>query len=380
MSIEDIITKKEKNNKLTYEDLKYIVSRFINNTIPDYQIKSLLMILNDLSDEEAIDLTCVMLDCGNKIDWDTNAGIITGNYSLGDTDNKTTLILASILEACGIKFVGLCNEGFDEASQDSTTINTNRVFTFIDEKIKIPLSIPLIAANIMTKVLVSGINHVVIDIRFGVNSLIKSEKEADKLANLIIKISKKYNCKAICFIINGDIILGNSFGYNLKIKEVINVLQGVESGNLATFSIELASHLLSSAKSISLIEAFDLINEKLNNGSAYLKTEEIIGSNFDDVKLSNHIFSIKSNKTGFVKQIDNLKLHELVCKISGDSYTDKTVGISISKKVGDYVMENEEIAKVYLNKVDLSINEVLSCFAIVEMVGKLPPLISKIIE
>ena len=52
----------------------------------------------------------------------------------------------------------------------------------------------------------------------------------------------------------------------------------------------------------------------------------------------------------------------------------------MAKQVGDYVLEDEEIAKVYINSSDLEINKLLSCFEIASSAGEIPNLIKEIIE
>ena len=40
------------------------------------------------------------------------------------------------------------------------------------------------------------------------------------------------------------------------------------------------------------------------------------------------------------------------------------VGFILNKKVGDYVLEDEELIKVYIKDKDINVNEVLDCFII----------------
>ena len=43
MNIIDIINKKRLNEKLTNEEINYVITNFVNGNIPDYQMSSLLM-------------------------------------------------------------------------------------------------------------------------------------------------------------------------------------------------------------------------------------------------------------------------------------------------------------------------------------------------
>ena len=59
---------------------------------------------------------------------------------------------------------------------------------------------------------------------------------------------------------------------------------------------------------------------------------------------------------------------------------DYTVGFILNKKVGDYVLENEELVKVYLNSNDINVKEILDCFIIEDSSVEKKPLIYEIIK
>ena len=92
------------------------------------------------------------------------------------------------------------------------------------------------------------------------------------------------------------------------------------------------------------------------------------------MKVSDTVISVKSKETGFVTAIETDTLGEIVRKLGGGRYQkedkiDHSVGLVLSKKIGDYVMEDEEIVKIYVGSKDVAIDEVLNCFKI-EMLNK----------
>ena len=70
MNIIDIIIKKKNKEELSEEEIKYIVEGYVNGSIKDYQMSSLLMAItiNGMTDEETIYLTKYMVDSGSKLD------------------------------------------------------------------------------------------------------------------------------------------------------------------------------------------------------------------------------------------------------------------------------------------------------------------------
>ena len=97
------------------------------------------------------------------------------------------------------------------------------------------------------------------------------------------------------------------------------------------------------------------------------------------------MFSIKSEKSGYINKIDALKLGEIAKMIGAGRNTleDKIyyeVGLVLNKKVGDFVEQDEEIVKVYLKDKDVSVSEILDCFKIDEELENTPKLILDIIK
>ena len=62
-------------------------------------------------------------------------------------------------------------------------------------------------------------------------------------------------------------------------------------------------------------------------------------------------------------------------RLTKDDKIDYGVGIVLNKKVGDFIIENEELLKIYYNEKDISIGDVLSCFTIEKDYHEKEPLI-----
>ena len=424
MNILDIINKKVNKEVLNYDEIKYAVDEYLNDKVKDYQMSSLLMaiLLNGMNEDEIYNLTDVMINSGDIIDLSSIEGNVVDKHSTGGVGDKTTLVLAPLLAACGCKVAKMSGRGLgytggtiDKLESidgfkvtidfDSFVNQVNDIGVSIvgqmgnlvpaDKKIYAlrdvtgtVSSIPLIASSIMSKIIASGANKIVIDVKVGAGALMKDLNSARELANIMIKIGKRYNREVVCLITDMDTPLGNTVGNSLEVIEAIDTLQGQGPEDLTRLVITLASYLISMDKNISLEESTKLAIDRLKDGSAYKKFTQLVNAqqgDINNIQVSDRVFSIKSNKTGFVKRIDALKIGAIAHKIGAgrtnkEDVIDHTVGIKLSKKVGDYVIENEELAQVYLNKVDLSIGEVLNCFEITDMVGKLPPLIKEIIR
>lgn len=424
MNIIDIINKKRLKNVLSFEELKFVVDGFLNGTVLDSQMSSLLMaiVINGMTDQETFDLTDIMLNSGNTIDLSNINGIKVDKHSTGGVGDKTSLILVPLVASCGVKVakmsgrslghtggtidklesidgfnVNLTRENFINqvnnigcalVSQTSELVPADKKIYSLRDLTATVESIPLIASSIMSKKLASGVDKIVIDVKVGEAAFMKNLESARELAELMVKIGKNKGKETICVLTNMDEPLGNCIGNALEVHEGIETLKGHGPKDLLEVVTTLASIMVSLGKNISIEEAEKEVIENLNNGKAYQKFAEMVkyqNGNLDNIPVSEHIFSIKSRKTGFITKIDAYKLGMLERKM-GDSWfkqkdlIDYTVGFVLNKKVGDYVLENEEIVKVYLNTNDINVKEILDCFIIQNESFSVPSLIYEIIK
>lgn len=424
MNIVDIINKKRKNLELKKEEINFVIKNYVEEKITDYQMSAFLMAItiNGMSDDEVISLTDAMLNSGEKIDLSNIPGIKLDKHSTGGVGDKTTLILAPIVAATGLNMAKMSGRGlgFTGGTIDKleaipnlkTSMNLNEFKKQIENihvavasgsKNLVPAdkkmyalrdvtatveSIPLIASSIMSKKLASGADILVIDVKVGNGALMKNEEDAIKLSNLMIKIGKNYNKKVICILTNMYEPLGSAVGNSLEVIESINVLKGKGPKDITNLVIYLAIQMVKLGKNISIEQATSEVRNVLVSGKALNKFYELVKyqkGNIEQLEVSNKVISIKSNKTGFISEINTEKIGELSRMLGAGRYQkediiDYKVGLEILKKVGEFVIADEEIVKVYLGEKNININDILDCFVIEKHHKEPSPLIIKTIE
>ena len=424
MNIIDIINKKRLNKELTREEIDFVIKGYLDETIKDYQMSSLLMaiVINGMTDKETINLTDIMLKSGDIIDLSKIDGIIVDKHSTGGVGDKVTLVLAPLLASLGIKIAKMSGRGLGhtggtidklESIEGFKTNISEKKFINQVNKINIALvsqtgnlvpadkkiyalrdvtgtveSIPLIASSIMSKKIASGADIILIDVKVGNGALMKNLNDAKALAKLMVKIGKAYRKPTICLITNMEEPLGYAIGNALEVKEAIDTLNGNGPSDLLEVVITLCSIIIGAVKKIPNNEAKNMLFKQLNNGEAYKKFLELVKAQSGDInkiKISDKVFSIKSDKSGYINKIDAMKLGEIAKMIGAGRNTledtiDYEVGLVLNKKVGDYVEKDEELLKVYLKDKDVSINQILECYQIDEELNNVPKLILDIIK
>ena len=406
MDILEIIEKKEKNEKLTKEELKYAVDGFLEGKIKDYQMSAFLTEIDllGLSEEESIDLTNIMLNSGETIKLDIKP--LADKHSTGGVGDKTTLIVAPLVASLGVNVAKMSGRGLGHTGGTIDKLESIKGFRTeltLDEfknqvkKIGIALvgqmgnlvpadkkiyalrdvtgtvdSIPLIASSVMSKKLASGADTIVIDLKVGGGALVENLDEAKELGNLMVKIGNMNGKNTACLLTNMDEPLGYAVGNSLEVLESIETLKGNGPEDLNELVIRLSSLMVSLSKNIPLEEATNQVKENLFNGKGYEKFKEWItaqGGDLDTIEIAKNTKEIISNGKGYIEKIDALKIGKLARvlgagRLTKDDIINHKVGIVLNKKVGDEVNIGDKLLTIYYEDKEINEKEVLDCFKI----------------
>ena len=113
MRMYDIILKKRANLPLTDKEIRFVIDGYVKGEIPDYQVSALLMtiVFNGMNARELGTLTLAMAQSGNMVDLSNIDGITVDKHSTGGVGDKTTLIIAPLVAACGGKVAKMSGRG-----------------------------------------------------------------------------------------------------------------------------------------------------------------------------------------------------------------------------------------------------------------------------
>ncbi len=393
MNILDIITKKKDGKTLSYDELKYAFTSYLNKEIPDYQMSALLMAItiNGMSLSETLSLTDIFIRSGEAYDLTKTMKYVVDKHSTGGVGDTTTLIVGPMCAALGLHLAKMSGRGlgitggtidkvesipgfnvnldeddfynqvaelgFALTSQTANLVPLDKVVYALRDVTGTTESIPLIASSIMSKKIAAGADNILIDVKVGSGALIKTEEDAKTLSKYLIEIGEAYKKNVRTIISNMDTPLSYAIGNSLEVCEAINVLHGKRCP-LYYACIEITANLLAMAKDIDLEEANIRAEEVLKNGEALKKFHEFVarqGGRLKEVEVAKNVIPVYANKTGIITKIDALGAAKLAAKLGASKMTlddtiDYTVGIMLNVKVGDKVKKDDILMKLYVNK------------------------------
>ncbi len=415
MNIIEIINKKKNNKSLTKDEIDFFVNAFVDESIPDYQVSSLLMaiLLRGMDEEETSNLTSAMINSGGKVDLSSISGIKSDKHSTGGVGDKVSLVLGPLVTSCGVKLskmsgkglghtggtldklqsipgfnIELSEEDFGKAVKDygiaiiSQTKNLvpadKKLYSLRDVTGTVD-SIPLIASSIMSKKLASGSDTILLDVKCGTGAFMQDFDSAKILAKSMVSIGKNHGKDTRAVISNMNEPLGYSIGNSLEVIEALETLKGKGPKDLEDLCLyEGAIILIQNGIVDSIEEGKAILYENLRNNKALEKFKDLVKAQSGDERvvddysilpISKYKTEIKSPTSAYIKGINPLSLGNLSSdlgagrKALGD-IIDHGIGLVLKNKTGDFVEKGQVLLTVYHNK-DLSedfIRDLVSAF------------------
>ena len=398
----DLIQKKKEGKTHTKEEIFFLVENYTKGIIEDYQMSAWLMAVcfQGLNDEETAFLTQAFVESGDILDFSKISNNIADKHSTGGVGDKVTIALIPILAELGVYTAKLSGRGlgFTGGTIDKleaipnfrTELSNDEFFKQINDiKVAISSQSPnltpadgkiyalrdvsatvdnksLICASVVSKKIASGANSIVLDVKYGSGAFLKTPQEARELGDLMIKTGKLLNRNIDVVISSMEQPLGVNIGNSLEVIESIEFLKGNYHQDLYEITLALATKTLINCNIVKTQqEAKILFDKTLEDGSALDKFKEIIIAqggdenvinNYSLLKIGQNSIEIKSQNSGYISELVALEVaHSAKLLGAGrDKKTDKInfgAGISLRKKVGDFIKENETIMELFYDEI-----------------------------
>ena len=419
MNAYELIKKKRDGLELSGEEIKFLVSGFVEGRIPDYQMAAFLMTVyyRSMNIRECCDLTRAMAESGEIVDLSKINGFNIDKHSTGGVGDTTTLVLAPLVAASGgivakmsgrelghtggtvdklesipqmqvelskDKFVNIVNDihvsviaqTANLAPADKHIYALRNVTATVD-------SIPLIASSIMSKKLAAGADGIVLDVKTGTGAFMQKYEDAVELAKTMVYIGECEGKKVEALITGMEQPLGDAIGNAVEVKEAIDTLNGNGPQDLLDLVLELGSMMLViSGIESSPSAARRMLRTNIAQKKGLKKLAELIeaqGGNPEVIDNSDLLpqpktkIEIKAEVSGFIEKINALEVG-MAARILGAGRKTKTapidlsIGILLKKKVGDRVKKGGPLAVFYSDgdkqKIDAAKAKFLSAYTI----------------
>ena len=406
MRMYDIILKKRSNLPLTDEEIRFVISGYVNGEIPDYQVSALLMtiVFNGMNARELGTLTMAMAQSGNMVDLSNIDGITVDKHSTGGVGDKTTLIIGPLVAACGGKVAKMSGRGLGHTGgtiDKMESIPNLKVSldqeAFINQVNTIGLavigqseglapadkklyalrdvtgtvdSIPLIASSVMSKKLASGAQAILLDVKVGSGAFMKTIDDARALAKAMVDIGTENGRSVKAVLTDMDRPLGHAIGNALEIREVIDTLKGHGPEDLTHECLIMAAHMLVLSQICDYETALSRVQEALNSGAALERLRMMIDAQDGDSRvlddesllaIGKFTYDVMAPQDGYITHMNTEQCGIASVMLGAgrtvkDGPIDYSAGIVMHKKTGDAVRAGESIATLYASHESLLVN------------------------
>ncbi len=377
---------------LSYEELYHIMDDITNDRLTDIEKTYFVSasFTNGLSNEEIVDLTMAMVETGEKIKF---GKMTLDKHCIGGVPgNRTTMIVIPIVAAAGFTIPKTSSRAITSPAGTADTMECLAKVEMSEKKIKEvvkktgacmvhggsmnlapaddkiitvehPLSIDAegqLLASVMAKKYSVSANHVLIDIPMGKSTKANTWKKAKHLRNKFELIGRKLEMNVKVIVTDGSQPVGNGVGPLLEAEDIMAVLRNdpLAPHDLRNKAIFMAGILLEMTGKHKKGSGAKIAREILESGKALRKMNQIIKAQGKQQgpKLGEFRYSVKCNKIGRVKEIDN-EIIAKVARIAGAPH-DKGSGLFINKKVHDLVKKGDLLYTIYAEnkfKLDLAV-------------------------
>jgi len=401
MSMFEIINKKKQGLELTTAEINTLITDYITDKIPDYQMSALLMAicLKGMTTRETTDLTLAMANSGDVMDLSCLGDKTLDKHSTGGVGDKTTFIVSPIMAALGYPMGKMSGRGLGHtggtidklesipglrtelstqeflditakhglciSGQSGNLVPADKKMYALRDVTATVDSIPLIAASIMSKKIAAGAQYILLDVKTGNGAFMTDLDEARKLAQAMVDIGKGCGRKTAAIITDMSAPLGRAIGNSLEISEATEVLKCdmIAPDDVMEVSVTLAAYLLHMAEGLDLSTCRAKVEEVLRNRTAFAKFAEMVEAQGGDVKYiedptrfekARHIMTIRSAKSGYLSEMDTRGIGVAAMMLgAGREKAEDTIshsaGMYLYVKPGRHIEEGQSIATLYTN-------------------------------
>jgi pyrimidine-nucleoside phosphorylase len=437
MRVVDLIRKKREGLEHTREEIFQLVDACVSGEAADYQMSAWMMAVyfRGLSESETAALTDAMVRSGEVLNLDGVRGIKVDKHSTGGVGDKTSLILAPIVAACGLTVPMISGRGLGHtggtldklesipgfrvaltgkeivkilkrcgaviAGQTESLVPADRKMYALRDVTATIESAPLICGSIMSKKLAEGIDALVLDVKTGSGAFMQRAEDAEKLARIMVQTGKRMGNRVVALITDMDQPLGRMVGNSLEVRECIEIMKGERhslSEDLIELSLELSAWMLFlGRRAKNLKSAKVLAREVLASGKALEVFRRMCAEQgaaasfvkeFRGIPIAKHTREFRARESGFLTRVQCDAVGKACLALGGGRSKagdpiDHSVGLEIHCKLGGVIKKGDVMVTIHCNdsrKLEQALEVLSSAFVFGPSAPTRQVLVKKVIQ
>lgn len=426
----ELIEKKQREEELTTQEIRELISGFSNGKIPDYQVSAWLMAVyfQGMSTRETRDLTQAMVESGVQVDFSDLGAVTVDKHSTGGVGDKLSFLIAPLVAAAGVPVPMISGRGLGHtggtldklesipglqtavsveqfkrqvadiglaiiSQTDSLVPADKKLYSLRDVTVTVK-SLPLICSSILSKKVAEGAQALVLDIKTGSGAVLQDLREARVLGRALVEYGNAMGVRTVGLVTDMDAPLGQEVGNALEIKECAKILS---SGNGPEDLIELTMALgtrmlVLGGKATTMQEAETILSDMLSSGKGFTKWQEMVEAQggdpealeqLDKLPQARYQRDVVADKSGIIQRVDALTIGKSSVMLGAgrrtvDDVIDPGAGITVLAKPGTEVQAGDVLAVLYADRddvIDSTTSRVQSAFMIGEHSVRRRPLV-----
>lgn len=342
----DIIRTKRDGERLSDEQIDWVIDAYTRGDVADEQMSALAMAiyLNGMEPDEISRWTSAMIASGERMDFSTLSRPTADKHSTGGVGDKITLPLAPLVAACGVAVPQLSGRGLGHTGGTLDKLEaipgwqadlTNEALMQQLEEVGAVIcaagaglapadkklyalrdvtgtveALPLIASSIMSKKIAEGTGALVLDVKVGSGAFMKTEADARALAERMVALGDAAGVTTVALLTDMSAPLGRTAGNGLEVIESVEVLSGGGPADVRELTIALAREMVL-ASGIEGADAVD-VAEVLDSGKALQVWKQMIAAQGGDpeaeLALGEHTAEVTAEAGGVITEMDAYKV------------------------------------------------------------------------
>ena len=407
-AVTELIARKRDGGELDADELRAM----IDPAVPDYQLSAFLMavVLRGMSGRETADLLKAMVDSGERVSWPWP---VADKHSTGGVGDKTTIVLAPLVAACGALVAKMSGRGLGHTGGTLDKLESipgmrvslslagmrrqveqvgiavcgqtaelapadGRMYALRDATATVN-SLPLIATSIMSKKIAAGATRLLLDVKVGEGAFMADRESARELGRLMVGVGRDHGIDASAMLSGMEEPLGNAVGNAVEVREAVATLRGKGPADLRELCLHAAGELVGDRAAA---------ERALAGGDAYERYERWIAAQGGDpdaeLPEAPVIAEVPAPRGGVVQRCHALAIGRAAAQLGAgrarkEDAVDHAVGIVVHRKRGDEVERGDSLATVHARG-EFDASAVTACFDIGDEPAEPAPLILEMLD